>query len=682
MTAPMRKMQTGIRSFAKDADKSMKQLDAVTSHAITGVNKLAVSFGVLGAAAATGLAVAAKPGMEFEQQMANLGAAYLKTRDEIQDLEKEALRLGAATQFSGTEIAAAMENMAKAGFEPEQVLKGIAGMTYAAAAAGDDLATTAENVSAVMKGMGIDVSHSTEVADILALASIKTASSIGSLSESMSKVSSTARQLKVPLKDTVAMVALLQDVGLDASEAGSATATMLTMMSKPSDVVAQKMRRMGVSFKDAAGNMLAPTEVLGQLVKAGKKAGGNMDQVAFFADLVGLRGQKAAVNLKELFAKGDYTKLVKALDDASGKAKQMSDLRMNTMTGDLDIAVENVKTLAVELFAMASGPLRDIVKGFTAWLDANKGLIVSGIVDFIKSLADNMATIVKWGKRLGIIVTVIYAAATAVKVATVAMAAFNAIVALNPIALIAIAVVGAIALILAFWPEISQFFSDMWAGIVEIASSVTAAVGAFVARAFAPLKAFFMGWLKFVIGIWTLAAQAILFAFRPQFEALMAIARAAYAVFQVIWGPLSEFFATIWAGIVEVATYSWGLIFGVIGGVVDRVKAVWSTLGEFFAGLWETIKSVFMSVMGPVFEKIMWAVNTVQAIGQGTIDAVAGGSSPQVVSPQERTAQSISETTETTNAELLIRDDTGKAVMTKAPRSPRIGITLNPTGAF
>lgn len=683
LTQPMRKMQTGIRTFAKDADKAMKQLDGVTSKVLTSVNGLAVGFTALGTAAAAGLAVAAKPGMEFEQKMADLGAAYLMTRDQMGDLEKEALRLGAATQFSGTEIVAAMENMAKAGFEPQQTLRGIAGMTYAAAAAGEDLATTAENVSAVMKGMGIDVGRSTEVADVLALASVKTASSISSLAESMSKVSSTARQLGVPLKDTVAMVALLQDVGLDASEAGSATATMLTMMSKPSDQVAAKMRRLGVSFKDAQGNMKKPVEVLQQLVKAGKKAGGNMDQVAFFADLVGLRGQKAAVNLKELFAAGKYEPLVEALDHAQGTAQKMSDLRMNTLTGDLDVATENVKTLGVELYTMASGPLREIVKGFTEWLDANKGIIVSGIVDTIKAIAANLPTIVKWAKRLGIIVTVLYAAAAAVKVATLAMAAFNAVAALNPIALIAMAVVGAIALILAFWPEVSQFFADMWAGIVQLAGSITAAVSSFVSRAFAPIKAFFLGWFKFVVGIWTLAAQALIYIFKPQFDQLMTIARIAYAVLLAIWGPLSEFFALLWDGIVQVATYSWGLIASVIGGYVERVKSVWSTLGEFFVGLWEMIKSAFLAVLGPVFEKIMWAIGAVQEIGQGTIDTVTGGgAAPQVVSPQERTAQSISQSTETTNAELLIRDDTGKAVMTKAPSSPRIGIRLEPTGAF
>jgi TP901 family phage tail tape measure protein len=680
MTAPIAKMQSRMKTFTDTAEKGIKQLDTAAGKWLGGMKKVGIGIGAGAAAAAAGLAVAAKPGMEFEQQMANLGATSLQTRDQIQDLEKEALRLGAATQFSATEAAAGMEQMAKAGFSNEEILKGISGMMYAAAAAGEELASTTETVSSVMKGMGLGTSEATRVADVLALASVRTNSSIGSLGESMSKVASTARQLNVPFEDTVAMVALLQDVGIDASEAGTATATMLTMMAKPTDAVAAKMKKMGVSFQDAAGNMKPPAEVLAQLVKAGESAGGNMEQVAFFADLVGMRGQRAAVNLKDLFAAGKVTALTEELQKAEGTAKKMSDLRMATLTGDIDVFTEGIKSLAIELFSMASGPLRGLVKSMTEWIDRNKELIVSGIVDTVKAIADNMSTIVTWAERIGKIVAVITAAAVATKLWAGAVTLLNAVMSLNPISLIAIAVVGAIALIVAFWPEISKFFSDMWEGIVNLTSRIGSAIGGFLSAVFGPIKNFLVGYFEFIVGIWTILIGALMTVLQPVFDWIV-------GKFTWIYDTLLPIWTAVWDAVAAVASTAWEAISSVITAYVDIVKSVWGTIAGFFSSLWEGIKSIFLKVMDPIFEKIEWAIDKVRSIGRGTLGTeppveAGPGTPPQVVGPADRaadrTTQSLSETVTRNESELLIRDTTGKATLTR--RAP--GITLRPTGAF
>ena len=55
----------------------------------------------------------------------------------------------------------------------------------------------------------------------------------------------------------------------------------------------------------------------------------------------------------------------------------------------------------------------------------------------------------------------------------------------------------------------------------------------------------------------------------------------------------------------------------------------------------------------------------------------------QMVSPQTRVAHTISETraTTTTNAEVTIRDETGRAKVTRAPKG-NVGLRVQPSGAF
>lgn len=400
VTGVVGRIQASILGLTKSAGAGLAKLDALNSKIAGGVKTAALATGAIG----VGVGLVAKnvieAGADFEQAITNVGAVSLMTRAQVAPLEKLALQLGATTKFSATEVANAMEMMGKAGFDNGQIMEGVGGILSAAAADGAELADTASNISNVLKGMGLEADQTGRVADVLALASARTNSSIASLGESMSNVSSTARQLGVPLEDTIAMVAMLQDVGLDASEAGSATATMLTKLAAPSKAAAAQMKAMGVSFQDAKGNMLAPAKVLQQLVKAGKGAGGNMKQVAFFAELVGMRGQKAALNLKDLFASGKVTSLVDELANAAGSAEKMSGIKMDTLLGDWETFGGSVDSLKIKLFDLQGGPLRGVVKGMTEWLDANSELITSGLNDFIEKsipIIDNFADGIKSG---------------------------------------------------------------------------------------------------------------------------------------------------------------------------------------------------------------------------------------------------------------------------------------------
>ncbi|HKY40785.1 MAG TPA: phage tail tape measure protein [Polyangiaceae bacterium] len=382
-TSVIKSAQASVIGLNNRALAGLKSLDAMNARIGASVKTAVTTLGVAGFAVGGVGAKVIGAGADFEQAITNVGAVSLMTRDQIADLEKKALELGASTKFSATEVANAMEMMGRAGFTNAETLSGVGGILAAAAAEGTGLEETASNVSNVLKGMGLETAESGRVADVLTLASARTNSSISSLGESMKNVSSTARSFGISLEDTVATVALLQDIGLDASEAGSSFNTMLTMMAAPSKSASAQMTKLGVSFKDAKGNMLPFADVLGQLKKSADKAGGNMEQVAFLADLVGLRGSKAAGNLSKLFEEGKVAKLKTELDGAAGSAEKMASIRMDTLLGDWETLGGSVDSLKISLFNMKSGPLREVVQGTREWIDANASLIASGIGDKI-----------------------------------------------------------------------------------------------------------------------------------------------------------------------------------------------------------------------------------------------------------------------------------------------------------
>jgi TP901 family phage tail tape measure protein len=358
--------------------------------ALEGFKKVGAVAAVAGLAAGAAFHQMVETGADFEQSITNVGAVMGKTRGQIGDLEKAALSLGVSTQFSASQVSEVMEMMAKKGFDAEEILAGIPGVLDAIAASGEDAAQVSTIVGSTIRGFGLEAKDAAMMADLLAYAGEKTGAGILNMGTAMAMAAPTARALGVSAAETAAAVGLLQKMGIDASTAGTATATMLAKISHPSKEAAQKMTAMGVAFKDAKGNMLPLHDVLGQFVKAGDKAGGNMDKMSFFAELVGLRGDKAALGLSEMAKSGDFDKLVAGLKNTENYAHRVATIRMDTTMGSWKLLTSTVEVLETKIFSLNNGGFKVAIDKVNAWVSANQGLIVSGATEYAGKLTDKV----------------------------------------------------------------------------------------------------------------------------------------------------------------------------------------------------------------------------------------------------------------------------------------------------
>lgn len=575
ITAPVTRMQNRVGKFTRRMERGFRKVNRVVDKFTAGIKRAAVVTTAALVASGAAFANVLGAGADFEQAITNVGAVTLQTRKQIEPLEKLALQLGKTTQFTATQSANAMEIMARAGFSTNEILKATPAVLAAAAASGLEIAEVADVVSNALKGMGLDAGEAGRVADVLTLASARTNSSIGSLGESLKNVASTARQLGIPLEETVASVAMLQDVGLDASVAGSAMNVMLTKMAAPSAGMIKKMRKLGITFKDAKGNMLPLQKVIEQLNKASDKVGGNFDKVAFLAELVGLRGQKAAANLGDLFAKGKLAPLIKELEQAEGAAKKMADIRMNTVQGSMLLLGSAIDAVKVKIFNMNDGPLKKLIDRMTEWVSTNEDLIASKIANFLGNLISNIDSIVETIKDLGKTFGVFIAFITLIKMASIAFSILNFIMFANPLGLTikgVLLLIGAFTALVVWIDEISAGFDKL-----------------------------------------------------P-------------AIIQLVLAPF-------------------GLLVKVIKFIKDNIGVVGTIVGKIG------------SILG--FSDDDEA--------KAKLDA-ADKRAAQVISPQERVARSIEERTNTNTAEVTIKDDTGRAEVSKGKLGP--GLTLQSSGAF
>ena len=383
-SGPMARMTARAEQLQKRMAKGTQALNNASAAVASGL-KTAATYAIgAGAIVGTVAAKVIEAGANFESTMSGVAAVSNATDTELAALKGRALELGKTTKFSATEVAGGMEIMSKAGLKVSDILTGLPGLLSAAAADGAGIEETANSLMSSMKAMGIGPEKMQLFADQMAKAGDATKASIGSISESLAIAGPVFKQLNVPMESAIAQIALLQDAGIDASSAGTTLAAAYSKLAAPMGRTKGALAALGLSVKDAMGNMKPPERLLGEILGATSKIKGNVGQMAAFTELVGLESQKALLNVASAAKDGRLTSLVSDLKDAGGYADTIAKKRLDNFTGDITMLGSAVEGVSIKLFDMEKGPLRGVVKGITDWVRANDDLIVSGIGDKLK----------------------------------------------------------------------------------------------------------------------------------------------------------------------------------------------------------------------------------------------------------------------------------------------------------
>lgn len=316
---------------------------------------------------------------------------------------------------------------------------------------------------------------------------------------------------------------------------------------------------------------------------------------------------------------------------------------------------EMIQSRVIEFAKNLWARLKDLVAAVAEFNDKydlgarlSEGLDVLG--KFARFLGENGALILK-------LVVAVVAVSAALKVLAAVMAVVNLVMALNPIGLIVIGIgllIAAIAAAIFWWDEIKA--AMLAAGRVVLDT---------VVGAFEWLRETFLGLpgpAQAAIGLltgpigWLVAASALI---------------------TDNWTGIKEFFTDLWGGVVEVFDASVGRIMA----LVDKVKGAADKISSMAGGAVDKAKDAANQV-GDALSNA--GSNVAGFFGFGDDDedeqqAGANGGS-QVVSPQERTARSIEESRSTSTAEVTIRDESGRAEVTRGQMGN--GVRLQPTGGF
>ena len=327
--------------------------------------------------------------MDFEAQMKKVQAISGASGTDFDALTAKAKEMGAATQFSATESAQALEYMAMAGWKTDDMLGGISGIMDLAAASGEDLGRVSDIVTDALTAFGLQASDSAHFADVLAQASSNSNTNVSMMGMTFKYVAPIAGALKYSIEDVGTAVGLMANAGIKGEQAGTSLRAMMTRLVDPPKEAGSAMDRLGITVKNADGTMKPFRQTMKDLRStfAGLTDAEKAEAASAIAGQEAMSGFLAIVNASE----ADFDKLTASIDNAEGAAGNMAKTVNDNLKGDLKSLSSVWESVQLEFMSgKGADGLREFVQGVKDDVAKFKGYIEDGfdISDIGRSTMD------------------------------------------------------------------------------------------------------------------------------------------------------------------------------------------------------------------------------------------------------------------------------------------------------
>ena len=364
-----------------------------------------VSAPILGAGAA-----AVKVTADFDATMSKVQAVSGATGDEFDMLRNKARDMAQTTKFTASETAEALYYMGMAGWTPQQMMEGLAGVMNLAAASGEELATTSDIVTDDLTAFGLSANDAGHFADVLAATATSANTDVAKMGETFKYAAPVAGALGYTVEDVALATGLMANASIKGSMAGTTLRNIFTRMAKPTKEVQAAMERLGISLTDDEGNMYSFGQIIDQLraqfgqinmpieefnrqvneldaeledgtitetqyndalEELTRQAYGaeGAEKARAAAQLAGLRGMSGLLAIVNASAE-DYDKLRTSIENCDGAAQNMSDVMMDNLSGQMQKLKSQMEELAISFGDTMMPTLRELVEMLQGFVDS------------------------------------------------------------------------------------------------------------------------------------------------------------------------------------------------------------------------------------------------------------------------------------------------------------------------
>jgi TP901 family phage tail tape measure protein len=577
-----------------------------------------------------------------KDSMSKVNGQSVNTMDTLSDLAKT---MGAKTAYSASECAEALNYLALAGYDTQEMCDTLPTVLNLAAAGNIDLASASDMVTDAMSALGMETSDANKMVDQMAKTASSTNTSVGQLGEGILTIGATAKTVKGGTAELNTALGILANNGIKGAEGGTHLRNVILSLQNPTDKAAAQMEALGVSVFDSQGNMRSLNDILGDLNKS--MDGMTAEEKANIISKIFNKTDLSSVNALLANTGDTWDELQTSIENSGGAAQQMADTQLDNLSGQLTILKSAVEGFAISIGETLMPMVKNIVaklQSFVDWLNnldegtrqviVKIGLFVAALGPFlvilgtvISKVGVSMQAFSKLGLKIsGAITNAGGLSAAMGKVGT-------AIMGINPVV---VAIVAAIALlvgafvhlwntnegfrdsIIAVWERIKTIFSEFAQGITDRLNA---------------LGFDFENFKEVVSAIWNGFCNLLAPVFEGVFTQIVNILE---GVLGVITGLLDVFigiftgnWSQVWTGVKEIFGSVWDFIkntftnyMNVIKGVANTVlgwfgttwEEVWTNVSNFFSGIWNGITSFLSSAWETIKNVVQTGVMLIGSI--------------------------------------------------------------------
>lgn len=348
-----------ITGDISDIKRNLAELNVTTKRTAQGFNQFGNALkGLVGITAIfQGLKYGITQIAELEKTMRRVALISGGAEEELTKLAKT---LGGSTVFTANQAGEAMQFLAQAGFDAQQIMKATPGVLDLAAAAMLDLGMAADIASNILSAYGLEAREMNRVNDILVTTTNNANTNVEQFAEAFKVVGPIAKAAGISLEEVAASIGVLGDAGIQGSLAGTQIKTIIAAFISPSAKASKTLNKLGVSTKNTDGSLRSLSEVFTDLHKTGLSA----------ADSFQIFDKRAASGAVVFAGAAEKLGILKEQVKESGVAAEQARKQLDTLSGAwtrLGSAVDG----AIQQTSGSKGWLKGLTSElaeFTLWL--------------------------------------------------------------------------------------------------------------------------------------------------------------------------------------------------------------------------------------------------------------------------------------------------------------------------
>ena len=621
-----------LKNLQKELDNSSTAMTKMTAageklqsvgDSISGVGKkmLPVTAGItaLGTAAVTTAA-------NFESSMSQVQATMGITKDSMSEVDGQSVNtmdtlsalakeMGETTAFSATECAEALNYLALAGYDTQEMVDTLPTVLNLAAAGDMELAEASDMVTDAMSALGMETSDADVMVDQMAKTASSTNTSVAQLGEGILKIGATARNVKGGTAELNTALGILANNGIKGAEGGTHLRNVILSLQEGCEDGAIAVGDMSVQVYDAEGNMRSLNDILGDMNTA--MDGMTTAEKNNIISKIFNKTDLASVNALLANTGDTWDDLQNSITNSAGAAQQMADTQLDNLQGQLTLLKSALEGLAISIGEILMPYIKSIVthiQSFVDWLnnlDERTQKIIVTVALVVAAIGPVLIIVGKVISSVGTIMTIVPKIVSLMGTVKTAMAGLNATMAANPIGLIITAIGLLVAAFIYLWNNCEgfrEFWINLWEKVKEIAITVWTAIKDFFVSIWEAIKNTFTtvvnGISSFLSSAWNTIKTTV--------ETVM---NAIKTVISTIWNAIKTVFETVFNAIKTVVTTYFNVYKTIITTVLNAIKTVVTTV-------WNAIKTAIETVVNAIKTAITTAWNAIKTTTSTIFNAV------------------------------------------------------------